>query len=107
MLQRNALHFAPDLIRKNDVFLQVSHTDDGLEAIIFTAQGDMRQVCLLSPERFSWRSDGMFISSSLSLSPPYPQALNNLQSTCAGFGHVNATNVFKVNHSIAHCMEKI
>jgi replication factor C subunit 2/4 len=47
-------------------FFQVSHTDDGLEAVIFTAQGDMRQ------------------------------ALNNLQSTYAGFGHVNATNVFKV-----------
>ena len=24
--------------------LQVLHTDDGLEAIIFTAQGDLRQV---------------------------------------------------------------
>lgn len=45
---------------------QVSHTDDGLEAIVFTAQGDMRQ------------------------------ALNNLQSTNNGFGHVNSENVFKV-----------
>ncbi|CAD1470108.1 unnamed protein product, partial [Heterotrigona itama] len=44
----------------------VSHTDDGLEAIVFTAQGDMRQ------------------------------ALNNLQSTYNGFGHVNNVNVFKV-----------
>ncbi|KPP68262.1 replication factor C subunit 2-like [Scleropages formosus] len=44
----------------------VSTTNDGLEAIIFTAQGDMRQ------------------------------ALNNLQSTCAGFGCVNSENVFKV-----------
>ncbi|KAK1133532.1 Subunit of heteropentameric Replication factor C (RF-C) [Melipona bicolor] len=44
----------------------VSHTDDGLEAIVFTAQGDMRQ------------------------------ALNNLQSTYNGFGHVNSANVFKV-----------
>ncbi|XP_015177923.1 PREDICTED: replication factor C subunit 2 [Polistes dominula] len=44
----------------------VSYTDDGLEAIVFTAQGDMRQ------------------------------ALNNLQSTHNGFGHVNGTNVFKV-----------
>ena len=25
----------------------VDFTDDGLEAIVFTAQGDMRQVCLL------------------------------------------------------------
>ncbi|XP_026286122.1 replication factor C subunit 2 [Frankliniella occidentalis] len=45
---------------------QVSYTDDGLEAIVFTAQGDMRQ------------------------------ALNNLQSTFNGFGHVNSENVFKV-----------
>ncbi|KAL4223628.1 Subunit of heteropentameric Replication factor C (RF-C) [Mactra antiquata] len=44
----------------------VSYTDDGLEAIIFTAQGDMRQ------------------------------ALNNLQSTFQGFEHVNSENVFKV-----------
>jgi len=44
----------------------VSYTDDGLEAVIFTAQGDMRQ------------------------------ALNNLQSTFQGFGHVNSENVFKV-----------
>lgn len=44
----------------------ISHTDDGLEAIVFTAQGDMRQ------------------------------ALNNLQSTHNGFGHVNSENVFKV-----------
>uniref|UniRef100_H3BGZ0 Replication factor C subunit 2 n=1 Tax=Latimeria chalumnae TaxID=7897 RepID=H3BGZ0_LATCH len=41
-------------------------TDDGLEAIVFTAQGDMRQ------------------------------ALNNLQSTHSGFGFVNSDNVFKV-----------
>lgn len=44
----------------------VSYTDDGLEAIVFTAQGDMRQ------------------------------ALNNLQSTVNGFNHVNSQNVFKV-----------
>ncbi|XP_057326877.1 replication factor C subunit 2 [Microplitis mediator] len=44
----------------------VSYTNDGLEAIVFTAQGDMRQ------------------------------ALNNLQSTFNGFGHVNSENVFKV-----------
>ncbi|XP_076295454.1 replication factor C subunit RfC4 [Lasioglossum baleicum] len=44
----------------------ISYTDDGLEAIVFTAQGDMRQ------------------------------ALNNLQSTYNGFGHVNSENVFKV-----------
>lgn len=44
----------------------LSHTEDGLEAIVFTAQGDMRQ------------------------------ALNNLQSTAQGFSHVSAENVFKV-----------
>lgn len=44
----------------------VSYTDDGLEAIVFTAQGDMRQ------------------------------ALNNLQSTYQGFEHVSSENVFKV-----------
>ncbi|KAG2459461.1 RFC2 factor, partial [Polypterus senegalus] len=45
---------------------KVQVTDDGLEAVIFTAQGDMRQ------------------------------ALNNLQSTYSGFGFVNSENVFKV-----------
>jgi replication factor C subunit 2/4 len=44
----------------------VEHSDDGLEAIVFTAQGDMRQ------------------------------ALNNLQSTHEGFGFVKSANVFKV-----------
>lgn len=44
----------------------VDHSDDGLEAIVFTAQGDMRQ------------------------------ALNNLQSTHEGFGFVKNENVFKV-----------
>ena len=41
-------------------------SDDGLEAIIFTAEGDMRN------------------------------ALNNLQATFAGFTHVTKVNVFKV-----------
>lgn len=45
---------------------QVSYTADGLEAIIFTAEGDMRN------------------------------ALNNLQATHSGFGHINQSNVFKV-----------
>ncbi|XP_069675604.1 replication factor C subunit 2-like isoform X2 [Periplaneta americana] len=45
---------------------QISYTEDGLEAIVFTAQGDMRQ------------------------------ALNNLQSTYNGFKHVSSENVFKV-----------
>lgn len=45
---------------------KVVKTDDGLEATVFTAQGDMRQ------------------------------AINNLQSTFSGFGFVNSENVFKV-----------
>ncbi|CCK73498.1 replication factor C subunit 4 NDAI_0G05150 [Naumovozyma dairenensis CBS 421] len=44
----------------------VKYTNDGLEAIIFTAEGDMRQ------------------------------AINNLQSTVAGHGLVNGDNVFKI-----------
>jgi len=44
----------------------VNYVDDGLEAIVFTAQGDLRQ------------------------------ALNNLQCTVGGFRYVNAENVFKV-----------
>jgi len=45
---------------------QLSYTPDGLEALVFTAEGDMRN------------------------------ALNNLQATQSGFGFVNQTNVFKV-----------
>lgn len=45
---------------------QVQYTPEGLEAILFTSEGDMRQ------------------------------AMNHLQSTCSGFGLVNAENVFKV-----------
>lgn len=44
----------------------LDYTEDGLEAIVFTAQGDMRQ------------------------------ALNNLQSTSNGFGKITSENVFKV-----------
>jgi len=44
----------------------LEYDEDGVEAIVFTAQGDMRQ------------------------------ALNNLQSTTNGFGKINAENVFKV-----------
>jgi len=45
---------------------KVDYAEDGLEAILFTAQGDMRQ------------------------------ALNNLQATHSGLGIVNSENVFKV-----------
>lgn len=44
----------------------LEYDEDGLEAIVFTAQGDMRQ------------------------------ALNNLQSTANGFGKITSENVFKV-----------
>merc|ERR1719471_1125023 len=44
----------------------IDYSNDGLEAVVFTAQGDMRQ------------------------------ALNNLQSTHEGFGFVKSENVFKV-----------
>ena len=45
---------------------QFEHEANGFEALIFTAEGDMRY------------------------------ALNNLQATAAGFGLVNKENVFKV-----------
>lgn len=45
---------------------QLTYDEDGLEAIVFTSQGDMRQ------------------------------GLNNLQSTANGFGHISGENVFKV-----------
>lgn len=61
----------------------VTYTTDGLEALIFTAEGDMRQ------------------------------ALNNLQATNTGFGAVTLENVFKVcdqphpvlvREMLEHCM---
>jgi replication factor C subunit 2/4 len=45
---------------------KVEWTDDGIAALVFSAEGDMRQ------------------------------AINNLQSTFAGFGLVNSDNVFRV-----------
>ncbi|CAL1694046.1 unnamed protein product [Somion occarium] len=45
---------------------KVEYNEDGLAALIFTSEGDMRQ------------------------------AINNLQSTWSGFGYVSADNVFKV-----------
>lgn len=67
------MHYVSNIVILNhkfleyiDICLQVSFSADGLEAVVFTAQGDMRQ------------------------------ALNNLQSTWNGFRHVDSTNVFKV-----------
>jgi replication factor C subunit 2/4 len=48
---------------------KVEFSDDGIAALVFSAEGDMRQ------------------------------AINNLQSTQAGFGFVNGDNVFKVEDS--------
>ena len=45
---------------------KVEYSEDGLAALVFSAEGDMRQ------------------------------AINNLQSTWVGFGFVNGDNVFKV-----------
>jgi replication factor C subunit 2/4 len=45
---------------------KVQHSEDGIAALVFSSEGDMRQ------------------------------AINNLQSTAAGFGFVNGDNVFKV-----------
>lgn len=45
---------------------QIKSNDQGLQALIFTAEGDMRQ------------------------------AINNLQSTWSGFGFVSADNVYKI-----------
>lgn len=50
---------------------QVGSVPSGLEAVIFTADGDMRQ------------------------------ALNNLQATVAGFGLVDRENVFKVGQKVS------
>lgn len=63
-LLRGFTHFYHSLVS-----LQISYDDDGLQAITFTAQGDMRQ------------------------------AINNLQSTVDGFGFVNSENVFKVSRT--------
>lgn len=68
ILRFSRLSDAQILVRLKQVctFEEVSYTSDGLEAIIFTAEGDMRN------------------------------ALNNLQSTYSGFGQINQINVFKV-----------
>ena len=47
------------------------YVDDGISALVFTSDGDMRQ------------------------------ALNSLQATHAGFGLVNQENVFKVKGGVA------
>ncbi|CAF1587604.1 unnamed protein product [Didymodactylos carnosus] len=68
MLRYSKLNDAQILKRLMEICKEenIKYLNDGIEAIIFTAQGDMRQ------------------------------AINNLQSTTFGFGMVNSENVFKV-----------
>ncbi len=68
VLRFTKLHDAEILTRLQQVAAEenVSYDMSGLEAIIFTAEGDMRN------------------------------ALNSLQSTVSGFGHVTSESVFKV-----------
>lgn len=68
ILRYSKLSDAEVLLRLQEIIKaeQVTCTDDGLEALLFTASGDMRQ------------------------------AINNLQSTHSGFEIVNAEHVFKV-----------
>jgi len=86
MLRYSKLTDAQVLAKALDVCKKegVEYTEDGMEAVVFTAQGDMRQ------------------------------ALNNLQSTHEGFGLVKAENVFKVcdephpllvRDMLTHCAE--
>lgn len=57
--------FGPHLLTEYPTW-QVAYVPEGLEAVVFTADGDMRQ------------------------------ALNNLQATFSGFQFVNQDNVFRV-----------
>ena len=68
----NVLFFSQVLLRLKQICAleNVSYDESGLEAIIFTAEGDMRN------------------------------ALNALQSTVSGFSFVTAENVFKVDFSL-------
>ena len=86
MLRYSKLTDAQVLAKVLDVCKQenIEYTEDGMEAIVFTAQGDMRQ------------------------------ALNNLQSTHEGFAFVKSENVFKVcdephpllvKDMLTHCSE--
>lgn len=86
-------------------------SDDGLEAVIFTAQGDMRQVRGRSQERGSEARRVSVLTAPVLL---LLQALNNLQSTNSGFGYINSENVFKVcdephpllvKSMLGHCVE--
>lgn len=65
----NVCHFLPIFFLEEILELimhKVKYNDEGLAALIFTAEGDMRQ------------------------------AINNLQSTFSGFGFISQDNVFKI-----------
>jgi replication factor C subunit 2/4 len=64
---QRAMTFMDNYSSLQSCAVQVPRTPDGLEAIVFTAEGDLRN------------------------------ALNNLQSTYAGFGVVTEANVYKVS----------
>ncbi|CAI5502768.1 unnamed protein product [Closterium sp. Naga37s-1] len=70
----------------------VAYVPEGLGAIVFTADGDMRQAGAMSVayvpeglEAIVFTADG-----------DMRQGLNNLQATATGFGLVKADNVFRV-----------
>ena len=65
----------------------VDHSEDGLEAVVFTAQ------VILQP----WLI--FIVHKHINLQGDMRQALNNLQSTHEGFGFVKSENVFKVHIS--------
>lgn len=68
---------ACSFIRPFRSILQVPYVDEGLGAVIFTADGDMRQ------------------------------ALNNLQATYYGFGMITPEHVFKVRQVTTHITHPI
>ncbi len=107
----------------------VAHTPDGLEAVVFTADGDMRQAlnnlqarqwavlaatraCLLLPLTTSLVHAAS--SAHAPLTHPPASSAHLLQATSNGFGLVNAESVFRVCDQphpkligavVQHCME--
>ena len=66
----------------------VDHSEDGLEAVVFTAQVILQPLLIFSVHKH------------INLQGDMRQALNNLQSTHEGFGFVKSENVFKVYHHL-------
>lgn len=67
----------------------LSVSDDGLEAVIFTAQGDMRQVRVQRVQRSAQKThtrfaDFLFVSRHLTIcSPPTPASATSIARTCS------------------------